>query len=127
MRNYYVYVYLDTSKNGVYSFDDIYLHYEPFYVGKGRNERFLAHLKKNPANKILAEKIKEIRQKGFEPCVIKIAENIPTDGKALEIEDMVIEKIGRKDLGIGTLLNKNKGRIPFNQKIIVKIINEVNI
>src|ERR1700744_2620104 len=98
MKNYYVYVYLDTSKSGVYSFNDIYFHYEPFYVGKGSNARFLAHLKETPSNKIIGEKIKEIRQKGFEPCVVKVAENISTDGKALELEDLLIEKIGRKDL-----------------------------
>ena len=46
---YYTYVYLDTRKSGFYSYSGLnnerfVFNYEPFYIGKGKNNRFKDHL-----------------------------------------------------------------------------------
>ena len=45
MNNYYVYVYLDPRKQGIYKYDNFEFNYEPFYIGKGKNNRCNRHLK----------------------------------------------------------------------------------
>ena len=50
MKKYYIYIYLDGSKPGIYKFDDLEFYYEPFYVGKGTGNRIKSSLydRENP-------------------------------------------------------------------------------
>ena len=48
---YYVYVYLNPLKKGNFSFLEncigISFDYEPFYIGRGKNNRYLDHIKES--------------------------------------------------------------------------------
>jgi hypothetical protein len=43
-KRFYVYVYLDPFKKGSFTYCDIELEYQPFYIGKGTNNRYIKHL-----------------------------------------------------------------------------------
>lgn len=97
--NYYVYVIFDPRK----------IPCEPIYVGKGKNKRYLDHLKENKSsNYHLKNKIKKIRLENAEPIIIKFALNLSND-EACYIEQMYIAKFGRLDLKTGTLCNHTFG------------------
>ena len=98
MNKYYVYIYIDPRNN------------LPFYVGKGYNKRWKYHLNLNNKyyNLYLRNKIKSIRQKGYEPIVEKIKKNL-SDKKAIELEKILIKLYGRKDNNTGTLVNYTDG------------------
>ena len=55
---FYVYVYLDPSKPGQYVYGDYTFEYEPFYVGKGQNGRWLVHMSYGGNNRLFINKIK---------------------------------------------------------------------
>ena len=78
----------------------------PIYVGKGKNERAYSHLKgaKNP---VLKNKLAKMKREGRYPQI----ELIPAldEDHAFFLEACLIEVIGRKDLGLGTLLNLTDG------------------
>lgn len=84
--------------------------YVPFYIGKGKNYRCSTHIqrakktdKKNPL-------LEEIRRLDFERGVeINFLKKNISESEALELEVKLIEKIGRKDLGTGPLLNQTSG------------------
>ena len=106
-NNYYVYLYLDPRKPGSYSYYDLFFEYEPFYVGKGKNNRCYnglndnhKSLKKNKINKIISD--------GYLPIVIKHIESI-SEIDALNREVDLIHKIGRFDKQSGPLTNHTDG------------------
>lgn len=103
---YYIYAILDTSKPGEFIYNELRFEYEPFYIGKGTEERFVSTL--NDKRVFKASKIKSIRSKGLEPIVIKIFENI-TNLESITIEIDLIKLIGRRDLGLGPLTNLTDG------------------
>ena len=83
MKNiFYVYVYLDSRFPGDYKYGDLTFNYKPFYVGKGKDNRYLDHLKvvennrKLPYNAKRYEIIKDIINSGDKPIIFKIDENL---------------------------------------------------
>lgn len=94
----YVYVYEDEMNR-------------PIYIGKGRGKRYRDHLriaKNRTKPHPFYNKLKKMIRLGFKPQFHKIKENLtPEEACALEIK--IIRKIGRKDLGTGTLLNMSDG------------------
>lgn len=98
---YYVYMYL--KENGT-----------PFYVGKGKSNRHLAHLQEarkpstKDTNKLKINTIKKMLNEGKEPKIVFVDKNMDEDS-AFELEEFLISEIGRIDLKTGTLTNLSNG------------------
>lgn len=112
---HYVYVYLDTRKNGKFIYDDLEFDYEPFYVGQGKNNRYMSGLKEGSIYK--KRKINKIYQSGLEPMVIKLYDNLEYEN-ALILEIETISKIGRYNLQKGPLVNLTDGGEGVKNKIV---------
>jgi hypothetical protein len=113
LNRFYVYVYLDPRKPGRFVYGDYEFDYEPFYVGKGFNDRIVTHLFKcrleNDGNKLKTNKIKKIiRETGKEPIGIIYKEKL-SEQDAFDLETKMIKTIGRKDLVDGVLTNLTNG------------------
>jgi uncharacterized protein len=90
---YYVYLLVDPRRNSV------------FYVGKGKGNRVLAHLKENKdAERRKAKIIKDIRHDGQEPRIEILAHGLKDEATALRIEAAAIDL-----LGISNLTNEMRG------------------
>ena len=81
INQFYVYVYLDPRKPGKFKYGKYEFGYEPFYVGKGYNQRFKIHLKESKLNKdpnkLKVNKIRKIRKDtNKDPIIIKYKENL---------------------------------------------------
>ena len=88
MRKYYVYVYLNTLKPGLFTYNNLSFDYEPFYVGKGFGKRYLHHLNKvKNKNKFKdSDKfqiITEIISSGVDPIILKIKDSLSEDDALL--------------------------------------------
>lgn len=110
---YYIYVYLDTRKKGSYSFGDFHFEYEPFYIGKGVNDRYLTHLRvangsRKGNNNLIVTKIKSILNDGFEPMIVKIIEGLTKENYD-SYEISTIKLIGKSCDDLGPLLNTTDG------------------
>lgn len=105
-KSYYVYVYLDTRKPGIYTYDEYTFDFEPFYIGKGLKERLYDHLYSK--GKFISRVINKIREVGLEPIIKKVLDNL-TEEKALSIENNLILTIGRRDKHTGPLVNLTDG------------------
>jgi group I intron endonuclease len=105
---FYVYVYIDPSKEGAFTYDglDFSFLYEPFYIGKGHNNRIFAHLQEYRLSKKnhISNKINKIFKSGYEPVMFKIYENL-TEEEAFEKEIFLIDTIGRRIKNKGPLVN----------------------
>ena len=93
---FYNYIYLDPRKPGKYCYNNISLLYEPIYVGKGKSDRCLYHIKsKRVDNPIFKNKIKKILSDGYklEDFIVKInfTEN---EELSYKYETNLIESIG---------------------------------
>lgn len=107
----YTYIYLDIRKSGNYNYDEYHFDYEPFYVGKGKGNRYLEHTYKNKDTEHLwsSRKMRSIfRETGNFPLCIKIKENI-SDKEAITLEIKMISLIGRSDRKKGPLVNLTDG------------------
>jgi hypothetical protein len=82
---YYVYLYVDPRSG------------RPFYVGKGRGSRVLAHLS-DVGDSGKVRLIREIRASGHEPELEILAHGLPDEGIALKIEAAVMQALGVDDL-----------------------------
>jgi NUMOD3 motif len=94
MNEYYVYQYIDPITK------------LPFYIGKGSGDRMYRHLqetKENTENRKKYAVIKGLQNKGYEPIIDKIADNL-TEEEAYNLEAELIEKYGRRDLDEGGIL-----------------------
>lgn len=110
-NDYYIYIYLDPRKNGVFEYDGLVFEYEPFYVGKGLGGRYKEHLYEcylnTDPNKYKVNKIRKIKSIGLDPIIIKCFENL--DEKfAYDLEEYIIALIGKKENG-GPLTNISDG------------------
>jgi hypothetical protein len=124
-KRFYVYIYLDSLKPGVYNyiFDDITLSfsYEPIYVGEGKENRLNDHIREAKIFKIEPEerhqlhynqnkniRILKILESNKEPIVLKLFEHL-SKPEASKIERKIIKLIGRENLKTGPLTNKSSG------------------
>lgn len=127
-KDYYVYVYLNQTKTGEWSFNELNFKYEPFYIGKGRNKRDTAHLTesllkaKNYKNSVIKS---IINKTGEQPIHYRIYENL-TNLEAIEIEIQMIKHFGRKDNKTGILTNSTDGgdgANNFSEEVLKKVGN----
>jgi len=87
---------------------------DPFYVGYGKNQRSHDHLTEaiNYPEPIAGEHklntIRKILRQGNTPIISIIDDNL-SKIEACELEEFLIEFIGRRDLGTGVLTNQTKG------------------
>lgn len=86
--------------------------FEPFYVGKGKDERHLAHLYEcnltSNTNTHKSNTIRKIIRSGLTPLVLKVFESDIED-EALAEEVRLIALYGRADLSKGPLTNMTDG------------------
>ena len=102
MTNYYVYAYCDPRFECIKN--KSLLQYIPFYIGMGKNERYLAHLKRSH-NNCLNMYITFLRNENIKPIVLKLKENM-TVNNAKEYESLLIDYFGVLYDDSGFLLNK---------------------
>lgn len=110
VNEYYIYAYLDPRKPGSFTYDNLDFNFEPFYIGKGKGNRYLKHLQniRTDHNTLKKNKIDKIIRLGLKPIIIKIYTNLSESDAYLKESD-TIKKIGRLDLNSGTLSNLNDG------------------
>lgn len=109
-KKYYVYVYLDPRKSGLFIYDEYRFNYEPFYIGKGCNKRCDEHLRESSLKEksFKNNKINKLLKLGLEPIILKVSENL-FEIDAFELEIKIIKKIGRFNLNKGPLTNLTDG------------------
>ena len=110
MNNHYLYVYLNPLKPGNYIYGKFIFEYEPFYIGKGVNNRLKSHIIESYSSKksLKLNIIRKIIKSGNKPIIIKLYENI-SDYSAKRIEIYLINLIGRISLNKGPLSNLTSG------------------
>jgi hypothetical protein len=114
MNKYYCYALLDQRKPGRYSYEgvDASFLYEPFYIGKGSGNRVTRHfreLRRFSENEMKWSRVKAIQnQTGEDPWYVIIEDNMDENASLL-LEILMIDKIGRKHLHKGPLLNLQEG------------------
>jgi hypothetical protein len=107
MEDFYVYVYLDPRKIGIFCYDDLKFGYEPFYIGKGKKNRCNNGIK-DKKKCLKVSKIKSIINDGFYPIIMKLDINL-SEKEAFNNEISYIKKIGRKNIESGPLTNMTDG------------------
>lgn len=109
---FYTYVYLNPFKPGKYTYGNfITFFYEPFYIGKGKDNRLYEHLNEkeyNTLNKHKFNTIKKIKNNNEYPMILKILDNIE-EKLSLQYEEFLIKLIGRNSSNLGPLTNLTDG------------------
>lgn len=101
--NYYVYIYLDPRKPGLYKCDEIFLSHKPFYIGKGKNDRCFDHLKeKNAKNTHKKRVLNKIFNSKQSPIIFIYKQNI-SQLDAFDLEKNLINFFSIKTLTNMTL------------------------
>lgn len=113
-NKYYVYVYLNPLKRGRYTYPNINVSFlfEPFYIGKGINDRMFVHIRSSLChgwwkNTFLREINNLINNKTY-PIIFKLIDNL-SEEISFKKEIFYIKNIGRKDRQTGPLLNRTSG------------------
>lgn len=94
---YYVYIYLDPRKPGIFTYGEFTFNFEPFYVGKGNGNRYLSHLqestikKSNDSPKVA--KILKLKSLNLKPVILKV-KYFTDEMKAYHEEVELIKEIG---------------------------------
>lgn len=90
---------------------DLIFRYEPFYIGKGKDNRHKEHLNKSSLkrNYFKDRIIKKLLKENLVPIIIVINDNI-SEKEAHENKKFLIRMIGRRDLKLGPLTNLTDGR-----------------
>jgi hypothetical protein len=113
-NQFYVYVYTDPRKPGLWEYGTLKFDFEPYYVGKGKGARYKRHVEQyqiNSGNNPHKErKLKKIIGLGYDPTEFVVFVS-PTDCESLahQTEIDLIKKIGRHNLGTGPLCNLTDG------------------
>lgn len=112
---FYVYAYLDTRKPGNFIYSNGKFQYEfdfePFYIGKGFDDRFNVHLNmaiKTEKNSYKLNKIRAIIKESLDPMIVMVHKDLE-ETYALQLEISLISLIGRHDLKKGPLTNLTNG------------------
>lgn len=107
---YYIYIYLDPLKPGNYTYQDFSFDYEPFYVGRGKNNRYKVHIQEYKLNSKSNKnsRIKNILENNLKPIIYFSSTGI-TFENSLILEKEAISKIGREKLNTGPLTNLTSG------------------
>lgn len=126
MKEYYVYIYLNPLKSGKFVYGIYKFEYEPFYVGKGKDNRLYYHTnesEKNTINTLKYNVLQKIKRSKLEPIILKIKTDL-TSKKAFNIERHFIKIIGRRDTGNGPLVNLTDGGRGRNNYKVSNITRE---
>lgn len=105
LNNFYVYIYCGPRRNEGYRYGDLEFEYEPFYAGKGLENR-ITPKNHQGCNKYMVNTLYKI---GIEHIVILVPINKVQESVANMYEKRYIQEIGRRDLGLGPLLNMTDG------------------
>jgi hypothetical protein len=107
-KDYYIYAYCDPRKSFVHSL----FKYEPFYIGYGKEDRYLSHLKCKSSNLHKNRLISLIQKQGLVPIIIKLYIDLDYL-KAQKLEKKLIKEFGTQTLvkGVkcGCLVNLTPG------------------
>jgi hypothetical protein len=113
---FYVYALLDPRKPGPFKYSYWKFDYEPFYIGKGHNGRAHSHFKSITADTIVYKNtsiriklIRKLKCLGYEEIPIKFLRVKLSEYEALDLEEALIDIIGRRDIGLGPLTNQTDG------------------
>lgn len=109
---YYVYALLDPRRPGPFKYGNWKFDFEPFYVGKGKDNRAFKHLDHtlgNCGNLHKIRKIAKIRRETDEEPVVLIKRKGLSEAEALVLETKLIALIGRSDKKLGPLTNLTDG------------------
>jgi len=111
-KKYYVYVYLDPRKKGLFTYREYIFEYEPFYVGKGCYNRYRDHINESKNLNYDDYKHRKIRkiykQTGIYPIIIKFKNNL-SEKEAYSLERDLISTIKRWNVEGGPLVNIVEG------------------
>lgn len=109
---FYVYIYLDPRKEGIFKYGKYKFDYEPFYIGKGSLNRLYDHIRMisyDKSNLIKSSKIKHIISEcDCQPIVIKYQDCL-SEKDAFDLEKIMIRTIGRISIKTGPLSNLTDG------------------
>lgn len=104
---FYVYVLVDPRKPGVFNCGKFVSPYEPFYIGKGKGDRFKNHHLRSSV--IVKNKISAIKKQTGKSHKAKLLKSNLTEAQAYAFETKIIKSLGIKLKNEGPLLNMNEG------------------